>query len=128
MFLQSCFLYLKFYSSHIYLLKSNTSYQPSNSLGLLVNRPTNQTVIKAALYYLVLLPHQDHTDILNTLPLIPTRPFRYDLNQIPYDYTVEVRNRFKGLDLIECLMNYGLRFVTLYWTQGSRPSPGKRKA
>ena len=35
------------------------------------------------------------------------RPFMYDLNQIPYDYTVEVRNRFKGLDLIECLMNYG---------------------
>ena len=30
-----------------------------------------------------------------------TRPFRYDLNQIPYDYTMEVRNRFKGLDLIE---------------------------
>ena len=42
-----------------------------------------------------------------------TRPFRYDLNQIPYDYTVEVTNRFKGLDLIECLMNYGRRFVTL---------------
>ena len=39
------------------------------------------------------------------------RPFRYDLNQIPYDYTVEVRNRFKRLDLIECLMNYGWRFV-----------------
>ena len=36
-----------------------------------------------------------------------TTPFRYDLNQIPYDYTVEVRNRYKGLDLIECLMNYG---------------------
>ena len=32
--------------------------------------------------------------------LEPTRSFRYDLNQIPYDYTVEVRNRFKGLDLI----------------------------
>ena len=32
-----------------------------------------------------------------------TRPFRYDLNQIPCDYTVEVRNRFKSLDLIECL-------------------------
>ena len=32
-----------------------------------------------------------------------TRPFRYDLNQIPYDYTVEVRNRFKGLDLIDGL-------------------------
>ena len=47
-----------------------------------------------------------------------TRPFRYDLNQIPYDYTVEVRNRLKGLDLIECLMNYGLRFMTLYRRQG----------
>ena len=46
------------------------------------------------------------------------RPFRYDLNQIPYDYTVEVRNRFKGLDLIECLMNYGMRSVTLYRRQG----------
>ena len=30
-----------------------------------------------------------------------TRPFRYNLNQIPYDYTVEVRNRFKGLDLVD---------------------------
>ena len=48
-----------------------------------------------------------------------TRPFRYDLNQIPYDYTVEVRNGFKGLDLIECLINYGQRFVTLYRRQGS---------
>ena len=57
-----------------------------------------------------------------------TRPFRYDLNQIPYDYTVEVRNRFKGLGLIECLMNYGLRFVTLYRRKGSRPSPWKRNA
>ena len=57
-----------------------------------------------------------------------TRPSRYDLNQIPYDYTVEVRNRFKGLDLIECLMNYGMRFVTLYRRQGSRPSPRKRNA
>ena len=51
-----------------------------------------------------------------------TRQFRYDLNQIPYVYTVKVRNRFKGLDLIECLMNYGWRFVTLYRRQGSRPS------
>ena len=57
-----------------------------------------------------------------------TRPFRYDLNQIPYDYTVEARNRFKGLDLIECLMNYGRRFMTLYSRQGSRPSPRKRNA
>ena len=41
-----------------------------------------------------------------------TRPFRYDLNQIPYNYTVEVTNRFKQLDLLECLKNYGRRFVT----------------
>ena len=57
-----------------------------------------------------------------------TRPLRYNLNQNPYDYTVEVRNRFKGLDLIECLMNYGQRFVTLYRRQESRPSPRKRNA
>ena len=57
-----------------------------------------------------------------------TRPFRYDLNQIPYDYTVELRNRFKGLDLTECVKNYGCRFVTLYRRQGSRPSPSKRNA
>ena len=43
-----------------------------------------------------------------------TRPFRYDLNQIPHDYTVEVRNSFKGL---ECLKNYGQRFMTLYRRQ-----------
>ena len=50
-----------------------------------------------------------------------TRPFRYDLNQIPYDYTVEVRNRFKGLDLIECLMNYGQKFIILYRRQRTKP-------
>ena len=57
------------------------------------------------------------------------RPFRYDLNQIPYDYTVEVRNRFKGLELID-------RVPDELWTEvrdivqeaGSRPSPLKRKA
>ena len=42
-----------------------------------------------------------------------SRPFRYDLNQILYTYTLEVTNRFKGLDLIECLKNYGQKFVTL---------------
>ena len=57
-----------------------------------------------------------------------TRPFRYDLNQIPYEYTVDVRNRFNGLDMIECLMNYGRRFVTLYRRQGSRPSLRKINA
>ena len=54
------------------------------------------------------------------------RPFRYDLNQIPYEYTVKVANRFKGLDLIEFLMNYGQRFMILYRREGSRPSPRKR--
>ena len=43
-----------------------------------------------------------------------TRPFRYDLNQIPYNYTVKVKNTFKGLDLIECQKNCGWRFMTLY--------------
>ena len=58
-----------------------------------------------------------------------TRPFRYDLNQIPYDYTVEVRNRFKGLDLID-------RVPEKLWTElhdivqetGIKPSPWKRNA
>ena len=56
-----------------------------------------------------------------------TKPFRYDLNQIPYNYTAEVTDRFKGLDLIECL-NYGKRFLTLYRRQESRISPRKRHA
>ena len=49
-----------------------------------------------------------------------TRSFRYDLNQIPYDYTVEVTNRFKGLDLIQSLKNYRQRLVTLYRRQRSK--------
>ena len=57
-----------------------------------------------------------------------TRPFRYDLNQISYDHTVKVRNRFKGLDVIECLKNYGQRFTTLFRRQGSRPTPKKMNA
>ena len=46
-----------------------------------------------------------------------TRPFRHDLNKIYYNYAVEVRNRFKGLDLIECLKNYGWMFVARYRRQ-----------
>ena len=46
-----------------------------------------------------------------------TRPFTYDLNQTPYDYTVGVTNRFKGLDLIGCLKNYGQKLMTLYKRQ-----------
>jgi len=55
-----------------------------------------------------------------------TRPLRYAVNQIPYDYTVEVRNRFKGLGLIEYLNNYGWRFMTLYRRQESGPFPRKK--
>ena len=51
-----------------------------------------------------------------------TRPFRYDLNQIPYDYTVEVRNRFKGLDLIDGVPDELWNEVRDI-VQGSRPSP-----
>ena len=50
---------------------------------------------------------------------------RYDLNQIPSDYTVEVRNRFKGLELIECLKNYGWRFMTLYRGMDQEHPQGK---
>ena len=58
-----------------------------------------------------------------------TRPFRYDLNQIPYDYTVEVRNRFKGLDLIDRVSDeLWTEIMTLYRRQGSRPSSRKRNA
>ena len=47
-----------------------------------------------------------------------TKSFRYDINQIPYEYTVEVRNRFKGLDLIDrVLEELGRRFMTLYRRQ-----------
>ena len=56
-------------------------------------------------------------------------PFRYDLNQIPYGYTVEVRNRFKGLDMIDRVPEELWNEVrALYRRQGSRPSPWKRNA
>ena len=59
-----------------------------------------------------------HTDSLLT-----------ELSGKTHDYTVEVTNRLKGLDLIDrVLKNYGQRFVTLYKRQGSRPSPRKRNA
>ena len=58
-----------------------------------------------------------------------TTPFRYDLNQIPYDYTVEVRNRFKGLDLIDRVPDeLWTEVPDIIWRQGSRPSPWKRNA
>ena len=45
------------------------------------------------------------------------RPLRYDLNQIPYNYTVDLMNRFKGFNLVNCLKNNGWRFITLYRRQ-----------
>ena len=57
------------------------------------------------------------------------RPFRYDLNQIPYDYTVEVRNRFKGLDLIDRVPDELWNKVRdIVQETGIRPSPWKRNA
>ena len=57
------------------------------------------------------------------------RLLRYDLNQIPYDYTVEVTNRFKGVDLIDRVPDeLWRRLVTLYRRQGLRPTPQKRNA
>ena len=58
-----------------------------------------------------------------------TRPFKYNLNQIPYDYTVEVRNRFKGLDLTDRAPDELWTEVhnkKLYRRKESRPSPRKR--
>ena len=58
-----------------------------------------------------------------------TRPFRYDLNQIPYKYTVEVTNRFEGLYLIDRVPEeLRTEFKTLYRRQRSGPSPRKRNA
>ena len=58
-----------------------------------------------------------------------TRPFRYDLNQIPYDYTVEVRNRFKGLDLRDRVPDeLWMEVCDIVQRQGSRPSTWKKNA
>ena len=70
-----------------------------------------------------LLPNSDLKKVVKT-----TRPFRYDLNQIPYDCTMEVRNRFKGLDLID-------RVPDELWTEvrdivqetGIKTIPNKKK-
>ena len=58
-----------------------------------------------------------------------TRPVKYDINKIPYDCTVEVMNRFKGLDLIkECLKKYRERSVILYRRHWPKPSQKKSNA
>ena len=55
------------------------------------------------------------------------RSFRYDLNQIPYDYTVEVRSRLKGLDLIECLKNCGPKIHDIVQEAVIKTIPKKKK-
>ena len=58
-----------------------------------------------------------------------TRPFKYNLNQIPYDYTVEVRNRFKGLDLIDRMPDeLWMEVHDIVQETGIRPSLRKRNA
>ena len=60
-----------------------------------------------------------------------TRSFRYDLNQIPYDYKVEVTNRFKALNLIARVPEEiwtEVRDIVQHWRQGSRSFPWKRNA
>ena len=57
-----------------------------------------------------------------------TRPFRYDLNQIPYDYTVEVRNRFKGLDLIARVPDeLWMEVRDIVWETGIKTIPMEKK-
>ena len=57
-----------------------------------------------------------------------TRPFRYDLNQISYDYIVEVTNRFKGLDLIDRVPEeHERRFMTLYKSSDKNHPPKKER-
>ena len=56
------------------------------------------------------------------------RPFRYDLKKIPYDYTEEVRNRFKGLDLIECLNELWMEVHDIVQETGIKTIPKKRNA
>ena len=57
-----------------------------------------------------------------------TRPFRYDLNQIPYDYTVEVRNRFKGLDLIDRMPDeLGMEVHAIVQETGIKTIPMEKK-
>ena len=56
------------------------------------------------------------------------RPFRYDLNQIPYDYTVEVRNRFKGLDMIDRVDELWNEVRDIVQETGIKTIPRKRNA
>ena len=75
----------------------------------------------------------DHEFLISKFRLIlkkvgkSTRPFRYDLNQIPYDYTVDVRNRFKGLDLIDRVLDELWMEVHEVQEIGNKTIPKKKK-
>jgi len=56
-----------------------------------------------------------------------TRPFRHDLNQIPYDYTVEMRNRFKGLDLIDRVPDLWMEICDIVQETGIKTIPMEKK-
>ena len=71
-----------------------------------------------------LMPNSDLKKLGKT-----SRSFRYDLNKIPYDATVEMRNRFKGLDMIDRVPDeLWMEICDIYRRQGSRPSPRKINA
>ena len=82
--------------------------------SLLQHHSSKASILRCSDFFTVQLSHPYMTTG-KTIAL--TRLFRCDLNQSPYDYIVEVKNRFKGLDLIEYLKNYGQRFMTLYKRQ-----------
>ena len=79
--------------------------------------------------------HSDHELLIAKIKLKfkkvgkTTRPFKYDLNQIPYDYTVEVRNRFKGLPLIDRVPDkLGTEIPDIVQETGIKTIPKKRNA
>ena len=81
------------------------SLQSKGLSRLLQHHSSKSSVLWHSAFFIVQLSH----------PYITTgKTIALDLNQIPYNYTVEVGNIFKRLDLIECLMNYGWKLVTLY--------------
>ena len=108
------FLYSSVYSCHLFLI-SSASVRSRPFLSFIVPifawnvLLVSQIFLKGSLVFPILLfsSGSDHELLMAKLRLKlkkagkTTRPFRYDWNQIPYDYTVDVRNRFKGLDLID---------------------------
>ena len=97
------------------ILKSDWLYSLQPKMGKLYTVSKNKT--KSWLWLRSWTPH---AKLRLEQSRETTRSSRYDLNQIPYNYTMEVTNRFKILDLIECLKNYGWRFMTLYRKQWLR--------